>query len=239
MASSPGAASGARRLPDIRPRRLGRRLIGRLIAAMGLVLLSACGSPKSYRVRMTVDVDTPQGVRSGSGVFEILAGRNPKLLPDERAASVALRGEAVPIDLPGGQTLFALLRPANDAREMEGSITGALDPEYRGGAEQFLASMDRLSAPAMIGRSAALPPESYPLLVRFRDPAVPASVEAPEAGIQIRAVRLVITDEPVTRGIERRLAWVDRLRTYLSGQRYSSGRDLAHNLTALHFKRGN
>jgi hypothetical protein len=205
---------------------------------MGLVLLSACGSPKSYRVRMTVEVDTPQGVRSGSGVFEILARRNPKLLPDERAASAVLRGEAIPIDLRGGQTLFALLRPANGAREMEGSITGALDPEYRGGAEQFLASMDRLSARAMIGRSAALPPGSYPLLVRFRDPAVPASVEAPEAGIQIRAVRLVITDEPVTRGIERRLAWVGRLRGYLSGQTASFGRDLANNLSSIDFKKG-
>ena len=204
---------------------------------MDLALLSGCRSPKSYRVRMIVDVETPGGIRSGSAVFEIRAVRNAATLPDERASSSTLRGEAIAIDLPGGRTYFALLRPARGAFEMQGPITAALDPEYRGGSESFLASLERLSAPAMVGRSAALPSESWPLLVTFRDPAVPASVGPPEAGTQIRAVRLVVTDEPVTTGIERRLPWVDGLRGYLGGPKVLRDPSLANNLTATHFKK--
>ena len=227
------------RLSDSWPFNFARRLIGRATAAVPRALMTAFeGWPKSYRVRMIVELNTPRGVRSGSGVLEIFAGKNLKLLPDERPISVWLHGEAMPIDLPTGETLFVLLRTADNRREMEGRITAALDPDYSGGAEQFLASMKRLSASAMVGRSAAMPPESWPLLVGFRDLAIPASVEAPEAGIRISAVRLVITDEKVTREIERRLAWVGGLRTYLNGEKYSRGRDLADILSIRDFKRG-
>jgi len=209
-----------------------------VVSAAGLLLLQACGAPQSYRVRMTVEVDTPQGVRSGSGVFEIHASRALALLPQEHQAEIWLRGEAVPIDLPGGQQLFALLRPADDRGTSEGNITGALDPAFRGGAADFLASVARLSAPAMVGRSAALPPGSYPLLVRFRDPAIPGSVEVPGAGTRIRAIRLVITDEPVTSGLENRLPWLGTLRHNLDGSSATFSRNLANNLSSTDFKRG-
>jgi hypothetical protein len=214
-------------------------MIGRLASAVALTLARACGWFKYCRVRMIVEVDTPEGVRSGAGILEIRGGRNfLAILPDELKFFSALIGEAIPIDVSNGETVFALLRLAKSHHEMLGRIVGALDQDYRGGGESFLASLRRLSARAMIGQSAALPSESWPLLVSFRDPAVPASVERPKASVQIRAVHLEVTNARVTTGIERRLAWVDGFPGHLGGAKIIRDRSLANNLTAADFKMG-
>jgi hypothetical protein len=47
-------------------------------------LLSGCGlfGGNSYRFKMTVEVDTPVGVRHGISVMDIMSGKKPKLMAE-------------------------------------------------------------------------------------------------------------------------------------------------------------
>jgi hypothetical protein len=56
-------------------RTFGRGLIG-AFSGLAVLTLSGCGlfaDKHTYRYRLTVEVDTPQGVRSGSSVIEATA----------------------------------------------------------------------------------------------------------------------------------------------------------------------
>ena len=57
--------------------RLPRRAILQAALALPLVGLAGCKANRSeYRFRLTVEVDTPDGVKSGSGVIEAWAANN-------------------------------------------------------------------------------------------------------------------------------------------------------------------
>jgi hypothetical protein len=191
------------------------RVLASLCFALVGFGLAACDIiPLKYRARVTVEVDTPQGIRSGSSVVEIRAGKTLALLPQEAKAQVELRGEAVAVELPGGETLFALLRTADDKHSLERVITSALDPSFQGGAEGFLQTVPKLGRSDMTGRSAVIPEESYPVFVRFRDSGDPKSIEPVSAdafaatigaGFKLRGITVQITEDPVTTGITGKL----------------------------------
>src|SRR5690242_9486371 len=89
---------------------MGRRGALGLLASGAASLLSGCGrSDSSLRYRMTLEVRTPQGVKTGSSVLENkLYGRFIIPLPGDIGSAVVL-GEAPTADLGGGRFLFALL----------------------------------------------------------------------------------------------------------------------------------
>ena len=93
-----------------------RAVFGLLVAPL---FLSGCAElfPSKYRFRMTVEVETPEGLRRGSSVYQIWANDTTSILPDEAKRDWGSKGEAVAVDLPGGKTLFALMKTANSMRE--------------------------------------------------------------------------------------------------------------------------
>lgn len=191
-----------------------RGVLGALAAAGVSLIAGACGllSSNSYRYRMTVEVDTPKGPRSGSSVREI----SSRLQTNPGGAAPVKtehKGEAVAVDLPGGRTLFALLREG-----LAGDVTLAFEPGYRG-PEQFVASVEKLGRRDQRGRTVVLPPDKYPMLVTFRDVSDPTSVQAVEPanlassfgpGARLRRITLEITGDGVTSGIEKRLTWLSK-----------------------------
>lgn len=191
-----------------------RRGVLGAMATVGMGLIAgACGllSSNSYRYRMTVEVDTPAGMRSGSSVMEITS----RLQTNPGGAAPVktdLKGEAVAVDLPDGRTLFALLRDG-----LAGDVTLAFEPGYRGRPEQFVASVEKLGRRDQRGRTAVLPPDKYPMLVTFRDINDPTSVQAVEPGnlaasfgpgVRLRRIMLEITGDGVSGGLEKRLPWL-------------------------------
>lgn len=206
-----------------------RRMVAIIAAAVAtMVTLAGCDmfASETLRYRLTVEVETPKGLRSGSSVIE------SRVKPSGPLSAVAVnytyRGEAVAVDLPGGQTLFALLT----------SETGDVDAPNRYPAAAFAdrlpktfpgtypwleshAAIRKLGGTGELIRSgpdeSGEPRNPYPLLVRFRDLADPASVEAVDPddlaasfgpGYRLRRITVQITDDPVTTGIEKRLGWV-------------------------------
>jgi hypothetical protein len=206
-----------------------RGLIG-LLAASATVLLSGCGKllglPRaSLRYRMTLEVETPEGIKTGSSVLEstLISG------PNTGAASglqSTLKGEAVAVDLGDGQTLFALLsspseRSASDYQDQlfnNALNAGAVSvpPMPRRYDSSDWAEMRKVASE--IKPVLTLPPALYPMLVRFKDIKDPKSVEQVDpgalaasfgAGVRLKRITVAVTEDAVTSGIERRLAWLE------------------------------
>ena len=193
-----------------------------MVAALMLALIGCGHSSQVLRYRLSVEVETSQGLRTGSSVIEVRGFKNPDwLTPEGRGTRSSFRGEAVGVDLPGGQTLFALLYGGGtDAAE----FPWLAFRDRLKGSKDWLESMERmrgwqgeivLMQPTQTINSKEV--SGLPLLVTFRDIKDPASVEEVDPvnlaanfgpGVKLRRVTIQITDDPVTTGIEKRLGWL-------------------------------
>ena len=188
-----------------------------------LAPLAGCGviGAERYRFRMTVEVDTPNGVRTGSSVYEVKAWNPPKLLPEERSRDWSVRGEAVAVDLPGGRTLFALLKTVNPMRDdLTRMSMAALDPAFR---NDVVERARRIVLGRGIRSPAEVEPSDYPLLVTFRNLADPRSLEriAPKdlpvsfgPGVALKRIVVEKTSAAITTEIKTRITWIEHLDRY-------------------------
>ena len=199
-----------------------RELIGLLGAWAGILALPGCNAFRperhTFRFRMTVEVDTPQGLRSGYSVME-MSGSAALITLNGKTVDLNLVYEAVPIDLPGGQTLFMLGRYNLGGDNIFGQVLRGFDPVFRQ-SEALVALLAELAQPSSIGRVGVMTPgeyNPYPMLVRFRDANDPKTVELVDPkdlaksfgkGVKLRRIYMTITDEPVTRTINKRLTWL-------------------------------
>jgi hypothetical protein len=155
-------------------------IIGLIAAA--LAALAGGGlwflTPNKYEwnQRITVEVETPDGMKSGSSVQHIVWEGGGAAYPgqDGPSSSSKVTGEAVVVDLGGGKYLFALLSGTKGLKGAADTIAsfafwGA--DKAAGTAEglQYLASL-----PA--GTKVALEPDNFPLLVSFVDLGDPKTV---------------------------------------------------------------
>jgi hypothetical protein len=185
-----------------------------MMATGGVALLAGCGEmfPSKFRFRMTVEVETPQGLRSGSSVMEISAANATIKLPESHAVEIGFKAEAVPVDLPGG-TLFALVGMTARGDTLVGEIVTALNPDTGLGAK-FVQAVAKLGRSSSVGHAAVMASVHYPRLVRFRDIRDPKTVELVDPadlaksfgpGVRLKRIMLTVVDEPVTTGLENRL----------------------------------
>jgi hypothetical protein len=233
-----------------------------LLGAAALAL-GGCGENQSggrkveeLRYRLMVEVDTPEGLKSGSSVIAVRAVKNPDwLTPEGRGYRYSFKGEAVAVDLPGGRTLFALVSggQGGDASEYPwfafgDRLASTQDPleqmQMMRGWQGQTAAMTGTQEAGKAGQPKPAP--RLPMLVTFKDIADPKSVERvePDAldkafgpGVKLKAVSVTVTDEPVTVGIEERFSWWENYENrQLDGHRYNNSRELANNLNRLSLK---
>ncbi|MDJ0978567.1 MAG: hypothetical protein QNI87_08520, partial [Erythrobacter sp.] len=176
-----------------------------------------------YRYRLRVEVETPEGLKTGSSVIAVeqRLGRSGSS-PLNRAIRYRVRGEAVAVDLPGGQTLFALLRSENDV-QWSARVMQMLAPDIDGEEwEDVFDNVLLLEGPVEVPRrwtedGLMKGQSAYPMLVTFGDEADPTSVERVDPddlsasfgeGVELQRITVELTDEPVTTGIEERLGWL-------------------------------
>lgn len=204
-----------------------------LVLATGAAasLLCGCepgdfGSNRVYfepiRYRLTAEVETPEGLRTGSSVIETTWDRG--------LSGAAVKGEAVAVDLPNGQTLFILLRTASNADWAAGvpGIDPPDDPKRPMNADEHEAEAGRQVAWIRANRNVhylwggnvpANRAQYLPYMVRFDNLSDPSSIERvmPQnlpasfgQGYSLKSLSVQITKEPITRGIDRRLRWLGR-----------------------------
>lgn len=212
-------------------RSLNRRNAVAMLAGGGAAILTGCGNlfPSRYRFRMTVEVDTPQGLRSGSSVMEVASSLATWKTSDSHALETRLRGEAVAIDISPDQTLYALIGDAAPGRGLAGDVTLSFEPNYTG-PNSFIASVSKLGQSDQLGRTLDLPRERYPMMVRFLDATDPQTIQLVDptnlsssfkTDINLRRVNVTITNDPITRGLEKRLTWLPEFYgKKLDGSRY-------------------
>ena len=189
-----------------------RGVLGLMAAMAAAPVLPACGSlikPASYRYRMTVTARTPEGERRGSAAHEVMAYRAPALTSEERPVRGELRGEAVPLDLPGSYTVFTLLRQEDGRRDLYETVTRALV-----GKSDPMSDFDLVDAVRSLGgwlgrAEAELPREHWPLMVRFGDLDDPSTVQLvdPES-VPIERIVVATTTDDISTEMVKRLKWL-------------------------------
>ena len=215
-----------------------------------LLLLAGCVSEDAatLRYRLTLEIETPFGVRSGSSVVESTITKGPGF-GDASGISYHLHGEATAVELPNGRVLFGLLRSnsnsdtagyhaslVQDAACQASGLKPLPDPSLcAGGSWREFRSWAK-----KVGLSTTLMPKDFPLLVTLGNNRDAVSVSAVPPGnlkaafglgYRLRAIAVTVTDEPLTNRLESHLPWRGSITEgMLNGDRYEDFRK--HSLAA-------
>ena len=209
-----------------------------------MLALAGCGKvdrTPDYRFRLTVEVETPAGLKTGSTVIEVetdVAGEYA--IPTPGRVEHRMRGQAAAVDLGDGQVLFALLQ-SEESFDWAATIMFQLSPSFSG-ENAFLASYDamlkRRSAirvPRHWGSGLLRGHSAYPMLMTFEDIQDPASAVKVDPddlaarfgeGVRLKQITVQMTDDPVSTGIERWLPWLDDFRRKTFDGSSAAARDL-------------
>lgn len=221
-----------------------------------LILLAIAGAyslsypTTTYRFRITLNVDTPQGLKPGSSVMEVRHRRYPAWTTlGNSTGESSLKGDAVFVDLGADadgkpRSLIALLAHGPRAEQVDFYLLPGriLEPLWK----QKSATLNFRDPPTELsllpaGTRAELVGSQIPTLVTFTDLNDPKSarVVSPNelsqifgSGVQLRNATIEIvaagswpltllglSGEPVTRGIEKKLSWIIRLKSEGLGDR--------------------
>ena len=184
----------------------------------------------SWHQKLTVTVDTPNGLKTGSSVTRVSVSASPRWWGVGDAAGAggsSLSGEAVTVDLGEGRYLFALLKDYSHETARRTFIPNNEQPKTEAQVVAVYDWLERMRGERELAR------DQYPLLVTFDDINNPASVRRVEPGnlaatfgdgCRLNAITLSITDEPVTKGgVEKLLPWLrDFYSTRFDGQRFGT-----------------
>jgi hypothetical protein len=173
-----------------------------------------------HKYRLTVEVETPEGIKSASGVLAVFPDRGYS-----RGGRTRIGGDAVFVDLGSGKNLVALLAHLDKSLDFEGMNYLAL-------RAYGAVSGARVSFNQMSKMSGAVPVTGalIPVLLTFADPRDPGSARlvAPDdvegtlgKGFHLHGLTAEVVPngwwpidfggalgEPVTRGIEAKLPWL-------------------------------
>src|SRR5258708_1305337 len=118
----------------------------------------------AHRYRLTVEADTPEGVRSGSSVIEVARSDISWFPLSQVQYSIHLRGEAVFVDLGANRNLIALLAHGARADNVDQMVSLAVDAYgYRNRRDEAWAGKMKMQGPV------ELKPPLIPTLVSFSD----------------------------------------------------------------------
>jgi hypothetical protein len=216
------------------------------VAAMGLCL-AGCGKTESYRYKLTLAVNTPEGVKRGSSVVEVLFW---DVSVPARGTMHKLRGEALYLDLgPGARPLIALLTSWRHEKYGEEQYwTPDAGPGVRQMSRLYgiIESADYMDDVPSIARMRGvhkITPSDLPDLVTFTDINDPKSVievdpnelqGALGPNITWNEITIESTDEPITKGIELKLTWLPeyfKKNLRLDGSNHGAKNELANILS--------
>ena len=209
-------------------------------AALAAAELANNDKHYSWRYKMTVEIETPEGLKTGSAVREVNVNITPYPLDDRHPyrSKVTMKGEAVTVDLGDRGVLFAIITP-DSYPEITDTFAGPppLTPE---GAEYY-SRLENVKAPVEA--------KNISWMFTFSDLSDPKSVRLVKggefdvaqqkyipvdnfekifgSGVKLKGVTVEMTDEPVTWEIEKWLPWLENLRGgYLHGGSTARGAPL-------------
>jgi hypothetical protein len=175
-----------------------------------------------HKYRLTVDVETPAGLKSAAGVLAVTPDRGYS-----RKGHTQTSGDALFVDLGGGKNLVALLAHLDDKLDLDGVNYLALRAYGAAGGKR-VAFNEMSSMRGVVPVTGAL----IPVLATFADPADPGTMRTVAAdnleavlgpGYRLHGVSAEVVPngfwpldvggalgEPVTRAIAARLPWLGK-----------------------------
>ncbi|MBD0273412.1 MAG: hypothetical protein ICV73_15970 [Acetobacteraceae bacterium] len=225
-------------------RRLALALVAMAMVAAAYAWIAPMSSRDVHHFRLTVEVDTPDGVRSGSSVVEVERKDVTWLPVPGPRHEFRVRGEAVFVDLGSGRHVVAVLAHGENAEDVSRIIT-----LWVGAYGRYKWDEDVWSGRTELQGTVELKPPLIPTLVTFADPLDPETVRVVRPGefervfgpgfrFRRATLEVVPASVPVTSGaIEQRLPWLSGMKTNLAGTRGASTNDLRERLTPLEFRR--
>jgi hypothetical protein len=220
------------------------------VAAMAIAL-AGCGRTESYRYKLTLAVNTPDGIRRASSVVDVVFF---DVSIPARGTMHKLRGEALYLDLGAdARPLIALLsRRIHPKYGEEQRWTPETGPGTRQMSQLYGIApsahyMDDVPLIARMRGPRKISPADLPDLVTFADISDPNSVIAIDPndlqatlgpGITWHDITLEATDEPITTGIRTKLPWLPAYfdkNLRLDGTDHGAKNELANRLSWFEF----
>jgi hypothetical protein len=227
-----------------------------ILISMAIMLVAlavgGCGRSESYRYKLTLSVDTPDGVKTAFNVVEV---RHAATQPT-RGVNTRVKGEALYLDLgPGRRPLIALLtkrlpdslgpQQAMWWRHWGGDAPTTILAILNGENIKTAQTLDVVARFRNWRGPNTIATADLPDLVTFADIRDPASVMAVDPddlsaalgdGVAWKSLTLEVTDEAMTTGIEHKLQpWLTKRTPYLSGRSTSTSNDLPNTLHGGNF----
>lgn len=207
-------------------------IIGIFLALASIILVfvtatahaGTSSSPDTLRYRISVTIETPEGIKTGSAVREASTYREISLVPGAGGTfRHVTKGEAVVVDLGKRGVLFSLIDDEDEARFVFKKISHTDDG---------------------ISKTKAYP---YLQGVKFSDLKDCKTVQSvgPKSisnifgeGVTLQSIEIYETKDPVTVGqVEKWLPWLQGLKGYISGKGLS-GPQFYEQLLVNQFKIG-
>jgi hypothetical protein len=185
-----------------------------IIVAIGVVLYVgiALAFPNyTHRYRLTVEVDTPEGVRSGSSVIEVTR-KDFRWLPIRQGQyEFRVRGEAVFVDLGAGRNVIALMAHGPRAENVDQMTSLAIEAygHYKWNEEAW-AGRVKMQGPV------ELKPPLIPTLVTFSDLSDPKTARVLRSdnlesvfgpSVRFKRAWIDMTNAPAMTAIKKWLPW--------------------------------
>lgn len=210
----------------------------------------------TLRYKMTVVIETPEGLKSGSAVREISMDSAGIINVTGGAGTSRLeKGEAVVIDLGNRGVAFALMLGKYDSEYPSYMILHAFprkDKRFTSENIRYYRSLKKAHA--------VLTPDLYPVFVRFKDLNDPKTIEDVSVvaekkqsraltvktasladiygdGVSLSSISVEITQDHIQDEIVNWLPWLHEGQRYISGDIFS-GLSLYEQLKTNNFKRG-
>jgi hypothetical protein len=175
-----------------------------------------------HKYRLTIEVETPDGVKSATGVMAVTPDRGYS-----RRGRTQTSGDALFVDLGNGRNLVVLLAHLDKTLDLDGMNYVALRA-YGAARGQRMAFNEMSLARGVVPVTGTL----IPILATFADPADPSTMRTVQPddlpasfgpGVRLRGVDAEVVPngfwpldfggvlgEPVTRGIESKLPWLNK-----------------------------
>lgn len=241
--------------------------LGALIASCALIVLTAGCSPAkvypTYRYRLKVEIETPDGIKSGESVIAVrtaMTGENS--FPTPNTIFKSAQGQAVEVSLGSRGTVFVLLCDGPKIT-WPVDVMPAMTPynkrdnkDHRGRQENMFQRMLSRKQRFDLQDRPEGDPRNRPTLVYFDNIQRPETVKIVawkdlEArfghGVRVHRVSVQMTDAPVTTGLEKKLHWlpghqhgllpyhpIDPKNPHLVPEAWITGLDFTRGLEGVH-----
>ena len=193
------------------------------------------------RIKLAVTVDANGKTYTGATVYDVTYVWDPKILPDQQALQIRVTGEALFLNLGGGRNLVVTLTDSGSGRPFKRvniSQTYQFEDLWKSSGARSAAALPHIAfqlhmaskktgADLKAARKKGkieLPIDRLPTAVTFTDLADPTTVKLVNPtdlaatfgpGYRIAKATIEVTDEPLTRGIEKKLPWLNNMKRYL------------------------